>query len=157
MRVYAEDPPDGRRDQTRSSQRLGPHGEQLALPMERAEPRGDQLHQEAQRTDAEFEEARRQWSAAYEGLGAEAFDRDDAASYASARVMEDRSGALDLHHSGRRTVIITGRGDSRYMLASARRRSSELRFHERTGFNPDRIAMWAVLLGIALLIGAVAH
>jgi hypothetical protein len=43
------------------------------------------------------------------------------------------------------------------MLASARRRSSELRFHERTGFNPDRIAMWAVLLGIALLIGAVAH
>ncbi len=107
--------------------------------------------------EAEFEEARRRWSASYGDPGAEAFDRDDAASYANARVVEDRSGALDLRHSGRRTVVITGRGDSRYTLAPARRRSSELRFHERSGFNPDRTAMWAVLLGIALLIGCIAH
>jgi hypothetical protein len=32
-----------------------------------------------------------------------------------------------------------------------------LRFHERSGFNPDRAALWAVLLGVALLIGCIAH
>ncbi len=78
---------------------------------------------------------------------------------------EDRSGAYDFssgydlsesEQSDRRTVVITGRGDDRYMPAR-RRPSSELRFHERSGFSPDRTAMWAVLLGLALLIGAVVH
>jgi hypothetical protein len=94
------------------------------------------------------------------------FDRDDVASYAQAPVHEDRSGAYDLsggydlsepEQADRRTVVITGRGDDRYMPARRRRPSSELRFHERSGFSPDRTAMWAVLLGLALLIGAVVH
>jgi hypothetical protein len=110
---------------------------------------------EVRRTEAEFEQARGRWAASHEH--ADSFDRDDAASYATARVLEDRSGALEPRHSGRRTVIITGRGDSRYTIAPARRRSSELRFHERAVFNPDRTAKWAVLLGIALLIGCIAH
>ncbi len=60
--------------------------------------------------------------------------------------------------SGPRTVVITGHGDDRYMPASrGRRRSSDLRFHERAGFSPDRTAMWAVLLGVVLLIACVAH
>jgi hypothetical protein len=117
--------------------------------------------------DAEFEAARQQWSDAYsEALSQaeeaealeqhEEFDRDDVASYANARVVEDRSGAFDLSDSGRRTVIITGRGDARY-IPEPRRRSRELRFHERSGFNPDRAALWAVLLGVMLLIGCIAH
>ncbi len=55
----------------------------------------------------------------------------------------------------RRTVVITGRGAER---AVPRRRSysSSLRPYERAGFKPDRVAMWAVLLGIALLLVAVA-
>jgi hypothetical protein len=100
------------------------------------------------------------------------FDRDDVASYTQAPVREDDSGAFELSgpydlvepgsraivQSDRRTVVITGRGDDRYVPAARRRGpSSELRFHERSSFSPDRAAMWAVLLGLALLIGAVVH
>jgi hypothetical protein len=63
--------------------------------------------------------------------------------------------SMGLDASGRRTVVITGRGASSYPVR--RPRSSELAFHERDGFSPDRTAMWAVLLGIALLIGCIAH
>jgi hypothetical protein len=95
--------------------------------------------------DAAFEAARQQWSDAY----SEALNQTEEA---------DGSGTtFDLSDSGRRTVIITGRGDARYIPESRRRRGSELRFHERSGFNPDRAALWAVLLGVALLIGCIAH
>ena len=112
-------------------------------------------------------------SAAFDDGGAATFDRDDVASYTHAPVHEDRSGAYedrsgaydfsggyDLsepEQSDRRTVVITGRGDDRYVPTRRRPPSSELRFHERSGFSPDRTAMWAVLLGLALLIGAVVH
>jgi len=59
--------------------------------------------------------------------------------------------------SGRRTVVITGRGAERYAFRPRRSRRSELSFQERTGFSPDRTAMWAVLLGIALLLGCIVH
>lgn len=52
---------------------------------------------------------------------------------------------------GRRTVAISGRGSERYQSQSARRRPST-RAHERPGFRPDRVAMWAVLLGFALVL-----
>jgi hypothetical protein len=55
--------------------------------------------------------------------------------------------------SGRRTVVITGRGADRY-VAPRRGYDSRLRPHERSGFKPDRVALWAVLLGIALVLGA---
>ncbi|HEX3802295.1 MAG TPA: hypothetical protein VHV75_05600 [Solirubrobacteraceae bacterium] len=96
---------------------------------------------------------------------AAAFDHDDLAGYSQAPVREDRSGGFDLSDpgsgfdaSGRRTVVITGRGDDRFIPAPRRRApSSELRFHERAGFSPDRTGLWAVLLGLALLIGCVVH
>jgi hypothetical protein len=58
--------------------------------------------------------------------------------------------------SGRRTVVITGRGAGHYST-SRRHAEAGLAFHERSGFNPDRMAMWAVLLGIALMLGCIAH
>ena len=62
---------------------------------------------------------------------------------------------------GRRTVTIRGQGAERYASrqgagprtgGSERRR--QLRPHERSGFRPDRVAMWAVLLGVMLVIVA---
>jgi hypothetical protein len=54
--------------------------------------------------------------------------------------------------TGRRTVVITGRGAEGYH--ARRSHKPALRPHERAGFKPDRVAMWAVLLGLALLLGA---
>ncbi len=57
---------------------------------------------------------------------------------------------------GRRTVTITGRGAERYV---PRRRSDSRRprqrRYERAGFKPDRAALWAVLLGLLLMLAAV--
>jgi hypothetical protein len=58
---------------------------------------------------------------------------------------------------GRRTIVITGRGADRFPVGSRRGAEAGLAFHERSGFNPDRMAMWAVLMGIALLLGCIAH
>ena len=66
-------------------------------------------------------------------------------------------GEAAIESSGRRTVVITGRGAAATYSVSRRRAEAGLAFHERSGFNPDRMAMWAVLLGIALLLGAIAH
>ncbi len=57
----------------------------------------------------------------------------------------------------RRTVTITGRGAERNLWATgAGRRRPPRRPHERAGFKPDRVAMWAVFLGILLLFVAAA-
>jgi hypothetical protein len=109
-----------------------------------------------------FDEMMAEWNAAY-GEAPDGFDHDDLARYTQAQVREDHSAAFDLAdpgtagQSGRRTVVITGRGDDRYMPAPRRRPSSDLRFHERSGFSPDRAGLWAVLLGVALLLGAIVH
>jgi hypothetical protein len=52
--------------------------------------------------------------------------------------------------NGRRTVQITGRGAERNLPVAR----PTLRRHERAGFKPDRTAMWAVLLGLLLIIVA---
>lgn len=52
---------------------------------------------------------------------------------------------------GRRTVTIQGRGAERYKAGPARRRPAQ-RPYERTGFRPDRAAMWAVMLGVLLVL-----
>ena len=56
----------------------------------------------------------------------------------------------------RRTVTIRGRGSERYVpdRSSSRRRPE--RRYERSGFRPDRTAMWAVLLGVMLILAAAA-
>jgi hypothetical protein len=56
---------------------------------------------------------------------------------------------------GRRTVTIHGHGAERYYPARSRRRPAS-RPYERPGFRPDRVAMWAVLLGFVLVLVAAA-
>ena len=60
--------------------------------------------------------------------------------------------AFDSEPGGRRTVVITGRGTERYSPSHVVVRRQRLAFHERASFSPDRMAMWAVLLGIALVL-----
>jgi hypothetical protein len=57
---------------------------------------------------------------------------------------------------GRRTVKIQGRGAERNLIYSSRRprRRPPERPYERAGFKPDRVAMWAVLLGVLLILVA---
>ncbi|HWD69425.1 MAG TPA: hypothetical protein VG293_04480 [Solirubrobacteraceae bacterium] len=99
---------------------------------------------------SQFDEMMEEWNANY-GSGRElkgpterAFDLSDPGVQAPAQ-------------GARRTVLISGHGDERYLPAPRRRRSSELRFHERSSFSPDRFGLWAVLMALALVIGAVAH
>src|SRR5579875_81212 len=78
-------------------------------------------------------------------LGAPAGDVDRAGRGAS------RAAAGDL--SGRRTITIRGRGAERGpAVAYGRTRRRPERRHERAGFRPDRAALWAVLLGVLLII-----
>jgi hypothetical protein len=53
---------------------------------------------------------------------------------------------------GRRTVIIRGQGAERNLPVAR----PTLRRHERPGFRPDRMALWAVLLGLCLILVAAA-
>jgi hypothetical protein len=55
----------------------------------------------------------------------------------------------------RRTIVITGRG-AEGQLPRRRGFDASLPLHERAGFKPDRVAMWAVLLGVVLLLVAAA-
>jgi hypothetical protein len=54
---------------------------------------------------------------------------------------------------GRRTVAIQGRGAERYRGMPERRRPASRR-HERAGFKADRAAMWAVVLGVLMILAA---
>ncbi len=56
---------------------------------------------------------------------------------------------------GRRTVTIRGQGAERYVPARSSSRRRPERRYERAGFRPDRTAMWAVLLGLMLILAAV--
>jgi hypothetical protein len=56
----------------------------------------------------------------------------------------------------RRTVKIQGRGAERHLpLPETSRRRPPRRAYERSGFRPDRLAMWAVLLGFLLVLVAI--
>jgi len=98
-----------------------------------------------------FDEMMQEWNANY-GAGT-SDDRDDSAE----RAFDLSDPGASAPAGARRTVLITGHGDERYLPAPRQRRSSELRFHERSGFSPDRLGLWAVLLSLALVIGAIAH
>lgn len=54
----------------------------------------------------------------------------------------------------RRTITITGRGAERHLPAYSSRRRPQRPIHERPGFKPDRTAMWAVMLGVVLVLAA---
>jgi hypothetical protein len=53
---------------------------------------------------------------------------------------------------GRRTVVIRGYGAERNLPVAR----PTLRRHERPGFRPDRAALWAFILGVVLILVAVA-
>jgi hypothetical protein len=55
----------------------------------------------------------------------------------------------------RRTVKIQGRGAERNLPVPDARPRPPRRAYERHGFRPDRVAMWAVLLGFLLVLVAV--
>jgi hypothetical protein len=82
-----------------------------------------------------------------------------AAEPAGGRAVEPAGGAAagSLAPAGRRTVKIQGRGADLHRPAwgaPATRRRPPRTLHERAGFRPDRIAMWAVFLGLALVVVA---
>jgi hypothetical protein len=106
----------------------------------------------APESGSHFDEMMSEWNAAF-GDGA-----DPNAGRAAHRAFNLADpGAGSPAQGGRRTVVITGRGDERYVPAPRRRRQSQLRFHERSGFSPDRAGLWAVLLSLALVIGCIVH
>jgi hypothetical protein len=62
---------------------------------------------------------------------------------------------------GRRTVMIRGQGAEGVETRNGTRGSKaerhlQLPRHERAGFQPDRVAMWAVLLGMVMVLAAAA-
>ncbi len=68
--------------------------------------------------------------------------------------VSDVTGAPQETAPARRTVVIRGHGTRGY-APSRGGYEARLRPHERSGFKPDRVALWAVVLGLALLLGAV--
>ena len=54
--------------------------------------------------------------------------------------------------NGRRTITIQGRGAERNLPVAPRRPTVPR--HERPGFKPERAAMWAVFLGLLLILVA---
>ena len=129
---------------------LEPHYGEPELRHE-PEPRRDHWDQPTT-SHSHFDALMAEWNANY---GADARDDFDAPAERAFDLSDPGPGPMG--QGARRTVVITGRGDDRYLPAPRQRRSSELRFHERSGFSPDRAGLWAVLLGIALVIGAIAH
>ena len=77
------------------------------------------------------------------------FDHEPASQTADAAVLATGHGV-----AGRRTVTIHGRPADRYRPTTAQRRRPARRPHEREGFRPDRVAMWAVMLGFVLVLVA---
>jgi hypothetical protein len=79
-------------------------------------------------------------------------DRERRAFQESARAFQDRE--REVQKPERRTVVITGRGAERTPVArpGATRSRPPVPRYERAGFRPDRVAMWAVLLGLVLVL-----
>ena len=85
-----------------------------------------------------------------------AVDRGAVAEEFAARFGLDH-GISPVEITGRRTITITGRGAEVYVSRRARdaARPTQPR-HERVGFRADRAAMWAVMLGLLLILVAAA-
>ncbi len=70
---------------------------------------------------------------------------------ATARAARAAAGA-PVTNGERRTVTIRGYGAERNLPVAR----PTVRRHERPGFRPDRAALWAVILGVVLILVAVA-
>jgi hypothetical protein len=78
------------------------------------------------------------------------------AAPASATLPSARSRGVDQTPAERRTIRIQGRGAERNLPWPDPYRRPQRRAYERAGFRPDRVAMWAVLLGLLLMLVAIA-
>jgi hypothetical protein len=67
-----------------------------------------------------------------------------------------RASASPVAPAGRRTITITGHGDDRQTGRAelTGRPRPQRRAHERPGYRPDRLALYAVLLGVVLVLVA---
>jgi hypothetical protein len=89
------------------------------------------------------------WSA--QDAPAAASDHDSSEHDALAPAQRSPSGGVP----GRRTVTIRGQVADRYATPRPSSRRRPERRYERTGFRPDRAAMWAFVLGVMLILAAV--
>jgi hypothetical protein len=80
--------------------------------------------------------------------GARVVDGGARVASGGVRVVED--GEAPVAEGGRRTVVIRGHGAERNLPVAR----PTLRRHERPGFRPDRAALWAVMLGLLLILVA---
>ncbi len=95
----------------------------------------------------------RQAAHAYDESSAYNQDLDlDLASWVNGAPARPEPPPATAEPAGRRTVIIQGRPNDGYRpTGDSRRRQPP---HYRAGFQPDRVAMWAVFLGLVLLLVA---
>jgi hypothetical protein len=71
----------------------------------------------------------------------------------SAQPAEPTADAATSATTGRRTIVIRGQATPRPIVAGNRRRPASRR-RDRVGHRPDRVAMWAVMLGLLLILVA---
>ena len=152
-------PTEGRQDRARSAG-SGIGADRFAPPASHGPVRASRA---ADAVDGERWERLDRWAVAD---GSEVADRRDVADRIAGGV-PNAAGRRDAARSTaspardatpeRRTVTIRGRGAERYVprSSSASRRRPERRY-ERSGFRPDRTALWAVLLGLLLILAAAA-
>jgi hypothetical protein len=93
-----------------------------------------------------------------EEFGAVAVSVDVLAHPAHLHVSEPPAGPVAAGSGipGRRTVTIRGHGAERELAfpQNGRARRPAVRRHERPGFQPDRTALWALMLGVVLVLVA---
>ena len=51
----------------------------------------------------------------------------------------------------------SGHGAKPELPMGRRQRGSDLRIHERANFSPDKVAMWAFVMGVVLIFAAIVH
>jgi hypothetical protein len=88
--------------------------------------------------------------------GPEPVARGPVAAPGSARAPQQPAAEQGSLAQARRTVKIEGRGAERNLPwpGDAARRRPSRSLHERAAFRPDRLAMWAVFLGLLLVLMA---
>jgi hypothetical protein len=90
----------------------------------------------------------------YDGAAVAAPEPEPADEWVDAERLVEPESEPELAPNGRRTVTITGRGDDRQWSPSASVQRPNRRAVDRIGYKPERVAMWAVLLGLALVLVA---
>jgi hypothetical protein len=105
------------------------------------EPRGDAARELPRREEAPRGDAARELPL-----------RDEAPREERARIVDEAAPVAEPSETGRRTVVIRGQAAGHAPLPTTRRQRPPRSAVERLGPRPDRIAAWAVALGILLIV-----